>query len=140
MIILDTDVVSEGLKARPDMLVQVWVDSHDSRILHLCAPVMAEIRYGAGLLPPGTKQDILQAAADRLENDLYENRILPFDTRAASVYGRIVAARQRIGKPIGPVDGMIAAIAISHGASVATRDTYGFSDIGLSIINPFHPT
>ena len=61
----------------------------------------------------------------------------PFDTRAASVYGRIAAERRRKGKPVDPMDGMIATIAMARGATVATRDRYGFSDLDLTIIDPF---
>ncbi|CAN5442378.1 hypothetical protein BH11PSE4_BH11PSE4_40650 [soil metagenome] len=88
----------------------------------------------------GARKNVLSAAADRLENDLYSRRILTFDVFAASAYGRIAAARQRSGKPIGHFDGMIAAIALAYGASVATRDTYGFAGVGLNVINPFEFT
>ena len=105
--------------------------------LYLCAPVMAEIRYGIARLDSGEQQERLRAIADKFEDDLYRGRILPFDTSAASIYGRIAAERRRKGKPVDPMDGMIAAIPIAPGAAVATRDRYGFSDLDLTIIDPF---
>ena len=137
MIILDTNVVSEGFRKRSHRGVQHWIDTQDFQTLFICTPVIAEIRFGIALLDPGSQRDWLRIAADRLESDLYRERILPFDTSAASIYGRIAAARQRSGKPIGQMDGMIAAIAIAHGAAIATRDKYGFDDLDLTILNPF---
>jgi toxin FitB len=113
------------------------MDAQPPDTLFICAPVLAEIRFGIARLEPGGRRDRLVAGADRLENDQYRGRILPFDAAAASAYGRLAAERERIGKPIGRMDGFIAAIAVAHGASVATRDTYGFSDFGLIVINPF---
>ena len=137
MIILDTNVVSEGFRARPNVAVRNWLDAQMDDDLYLCAPVMAEIRYGIARLDSGEQQERLRAIADKFEDDLYRGRILPFDTSAASIYGRIAAERRRKGKPVGPMDGMIAAIAIARGAAVATRDSYGFSDLDLTIIDPF---
>ena len=98
---------------------------------------MAEIRYGVARLPDGEQKQRLHAVADTLENDIYQGRVLPFDGPAAAVYGLIAAARQRAGKPIQSIDGMIAAIAIARGAAIATRDLYGFTDLDLTIIDPF---
>jgi predicted nucleic acid-binding protein len=137
VIILDTNVVSEGFRARPNVAVRNWLDAQTDDDLYLCAPVIAEIRYGIARLDSGEQQDRLRAIADKFEDDLYRGRILPFDTSAASIYGRIAAERRRKGKPVGPMDGMIAAIAIARGAAVATRDSYGFSDLDLTIIDPF---
>jgi predicted nucleic acid-binding protein len=137
VIILDTNVVSQGFRAKPHMAVRLWMDAQPPDTLFLCAPVLAEIRFGIARLEPGPQQDRLRAGADRLEHDQYRGRVLPFDAAAASVYGRLAAERQRIGKPVGRMDSFIAAIAVAHGAAVATRDTYGFSDFGLTIINPF---
>ena len=137
MIILDTNVVSQGFRSKPYIAVRLWMDAQQSDTLFICAPVLAEIRFGIARLEPGVQQDRLRAGADKLENDQYRGRILAFDATAASIYGRLAAERERIGKPVGRMDGFIAAIAVAHGAAIATRDTYGFSDLGLTIINPF---
>jgi predicted nucleic acid-binding protein len=137
VIILDTNVVSEGFRARPNVAVRNWLDAQMDDDLYLCAPVIAEIRYGIARLDSGEQQERLRAIADKFEDDLYRGRIFPFDTSSASIYGRIAAERRRKGKPVGPMHGMIAAIAIARGAAVATRDSYGFSDLDLTIIDPF---
>jgi predicted nucleic acid-binding protein len=67
----------------------------------------------------------------------FRDRVLPFDATSASIYGRIIAARKRSGRPMGVLDGMIAAIALQHGASVATRDTRDFALPDLTVVDPF---
>jgi len=103
----------------------------------MCSPVLAELRFGIALLQPGARQETLQAATDKLEHDQYNGRILSFDARAAATYGKLAVARRRRGKPVGVMDGLIAAIAMANNADIATRDVYGFSDLGLNVINPF---
>jgi len=140
LIVLDTNVVSEGFRAHPHPAIRSWIDSQPHQTLFICSPVLAEIRFGVALLPPGAKRDALQAGADTLEYDHYKGRILTFDAGAAKAYAKLAAARQQRGKPIGLMDALIAAIAIANNADVATRDRYGFSELGLTVINPFEFT
>ena len=137
MIILDTNVVSEVFRVIPHGAVQSWIDAQPFGSLYICAPVLAEIRFGISLLKLGQRRTGLQASADQMEYQRFEGRILPFDARAAAAYGDLAAARQRLGKPIGKIDGFIAAIALVNGADIATRDAYGFFGLGLKIFNPF---
>lgn len=136
MILLDTNIVSEGLRLRPDPHVRNWLDAQRPADLFLCMPVVAELHYGAELLPAGARRAHLELAVRRIEEAFVE-RILPFDRAAAHEYGRIVAIRDRLGRSTGTMDGLIAAIAKVHGATIATRDVYDFTDIDLDIVNPF---
>lgn len=140
MIILDTNVVSEGFRATPHDAVRSWIDTQPHQTLFICSPVLAEIRFGIALLKPGPKRDALQAGADTLEYDHYKGRILTFDASAAKAYGKLAATRKQSGKPIGQMDALIAAIAIANHADIATRDAYGFAELGLNIVNPFEFT
>jgi hypothetical protein len=88
-------------------------------------------------LANGQRKNVLQAAIDRIENDYFRGRILVLDVSAAAEYGRLAARRQRIGRPIQQMDGLIAAIASIHRMTIATRDTKDFADLGLELINPF---
>jgi toxin FitB len=65
----------------------------------------------------------------------FAGRILPFEARAAAQYPGIVLARRRARKPIEKFDALIAAIALTTGAELATRDTGGFAGCGLTVIN-----
>jgi predicted nucleic acid-binding protein len=139
LIILDTNVISEGFRAQPAAIVRDWLDSQIPSDLFLCAPVLAELRYGVERLPPGRRRDELDRLVGNAERDLFANRLLPVDREAAHAFGRVVAERAARGRPIMPMDGMIAAIAIVNGMSIATRDVDDFAGLGIDLINPFAP-
>lgn len=137
MIILDTNVVSVTLRPVPSDAVRAWLDAQDDEALFLCAPVLAEMRFGVERLAVGAKQRWLREEVDRLEHQEFSRRVLPFDAASAAIYGRIAAVRERSGRPLGVLDGMIAAIAIQHKAVVATRDTRDFALPDLTVVDPF---
>jgi toxin FitB len=136
MILLDTNIISENFKVHPNRLVQDWLDSQPEGQLYLCAPVVAELRYGAERLAPGRRQTSLNAALNQIEI-YFSGRILPFDIAAVAAYGRLMVKREQLGRRIELMDALIAAIALTHDAAVATRDTRDFADLGLELINPF---
>jgi toxin FitB len=137
MILLDTNIVSEGLRPRPSMMVKAWTDAQRHSTLYLCTPVLAELRFGLELLEDGRRKDDLRHAIDKIENDLFRDRILPFDIAAAREYSLLAASRQKKGRRIDLVDGLVAAIARAQGARLATRNLSHFADLGLELINPF---
>ena len=96
----------------------------------------AEILVGLAMLPDGRRKLDLDATA-RSVLGLFVGRILPFDSAAASAYAEIVAARQRIGRPINDFDAQIAAIARSRDMALATRNGSDFEGIDLHIIDPW---
>lgn len=101
------------------------------------AITQAEILYGIEALPPGTRRSRLQAAIEKMFAAQFEGRVLPFDESAARSFARIAAARDAAGRPISQFDAMIAAIARSHRAAVATRNTADFERCGIPIVNPW---
>lgn len=137
MIILDTNVVSEVWRTQPDHAAMAWLDAQPADTLFLCAPVLAELSYGMARLPDGGRKKRFRAAIERLETDLYRGRVLPFDAEAARQYGAVAAHRSSIGRPMSQMDGLIAAIALCHGARLATRNVHDFDGLGLELINPF---
>jgi toxin FitB len=140
MILLDTNVVSENFRPRPSPVVVAWIDAQPANELYLCTPVLAELHFGVERLEPGRRRTSLQDFVDRIENSYFRGRILPLDVAASAAYGRLVATRERMGRRIEQMDALIAAIALSQHATLATRDTGHFSDLGLDLINPFEPT
>ena len=139
MILLDTNVVSEGLRPHPDPNVRKWLDAQQPADLFLCMPVVAELHYGAELLPAGARRVHLELAIRRIE-ETFAERTLPFDRAAAHEFGKIVAYRDRLGRAMGTMDALIAAIAKVHGAAIATRDSRGFDEIGIDVVDPFDPS
>jgi len=137
MIILDTNVVSEAWRPEPAAAVLGWLRLQPPGSLFLCTPVLAELRYGVEHLPSGRRRDRLKVAVDRAEVEGYSDRVLPFDSAAAAEFGRLTVKRERLGRRIDTMDGLIAAVALTHAAALATRDVEDFADLGLDIINPF---
>ena len=135
ILVLDTNVVSEFMKARPDPQVLTWIDSQLTSSLFVTTITEAEVRTGIAYLPDGRRQRGLTAAADRAFDVLFADRILPFDSAAARAYATIASGRRAAGDPISQSDCQIAAIARSVGASVATRDASGFRGCGVDVIS-----
>ena len=137
MILLDTNVVAELMRPPGHRTATAWLDGRDRDAMYLCAPGLAEMRYGIVRLTDGAKKRALAAAADRIEHTFFEGRILPFDQTAADEYGALVVSRERRGRPIGVIDAMIAAIALARGMTLATRNTADFEGVGLDLVDPF---
>lgn len=139
MITLDTNVISEVMRPTPDPPVMDWLRGQPSETLAITAITLAEIRYGIFRLPEGQKRRGLEVRFQAFITMGFGDRIMAFDTAAANAYGEIVIAREKAGKPIEAFDAMIAAIARCRGARIATRDTNGFADCGVDLINPWEP-
>jgi predicted nucleic acid-binding protein len=139
MIVLDTNVVSELMRATPEPTVLAWLQQTSSTGLYTTAVTVAEIRYGIARLPEGRRRQTLHQAADEIFA-AFPRQVLPFDLAAASAYADVAAGRERDGNPISGFDGQIAAICRSQAAVLATRNTKDFTDTGISLIDPWQRT
>ena len=97
----------------------------------------AEMLYGVEMLSAGKRRKRLYATVAQLFANEFAGRILPFDVESALAYPRIVAGRERRGRPISQFDALIASVCVSRSATIATRNTSDFEDCGLAIINPW---
>ena len=138
MIIIDTNVVSELMRAKPDPAVLAWFAGHAADTLFLTAVSEAELRIGAAVLPAGQRRDRLVGAINAMIDQDFAGRILPFDSPAAHCYAEIAAARRGGGKPIMDADCQIAAIARACGGAIATRNVKDFEGCGIDVINPWN--
>ncbi|HEY1185117.1 MAG TPA: type II toxin-antitoxin system VapC family toxin [Bryobacteraceae bacterium] len=137
MIILDTNVLSEALKPVPSDTVLRWLAAQSPSAVFTTTITLAEVLYGVETLPRGKRQTRLLAAVEKMFAEEFEGRILPFDEDAARVFPGIVASRNTAGRPISQFDAMIAAIARSHRAAVATRNTADFDRCGIRVLDPW---
>ena len=137
MILLDTNVISEMMKKSPSATVVRWIDKQEVTHLFVSAITIAEISYGLNAMPKGKRRSLIENAFDRAIQESFKHRILPFDESSAHYYGRLMGRRKELGRPLSILDGQIAAIALAHGASVATRNTPDFMHCNLDLINPF---
>jgi predicted nucleic acid-binding protein len=136
MILLDTNVVSEAMKPEPHPSVRNWLDAQAAETLFLSSVTIAELMFGIGALPKGKRKDRLATTLDGVMQ-LFEPRILPFDTQAARRYADLAVKARKAGKGFPTPDGYIAAIAAAHGFAVASRDTAAFTAAGLTVIDPW---
>jgi hypothetical protein len=137
MIILDTNIVSELMRPSPERMVLQWFSSQAAEDLHVTSVTVAEILYGIELISSSRRRDVVRVAAEKLFGDVFADRILTFEDRAAVAFSQIASSRRRQGKSMSGTDAQIAAIARVHGATLATRNTYVFEGCGVKLVNPW---
>jgi hypothetical protein len=138
VILLDTNVISEAMKAAPNPVVSSWLDAQVAESLYLSSVTLAELLFGIGALPAGRREEALTRSVDGLL-ELFGARVLAFDIDAARHYAALAVAARAAGKGLPTPDGYIAAIAKAHGFAVATRDVGPYLAAGLDVINPWEP-
>jgi toxin FitB len=136
MIVLDTNVVSEAMKPQPHPAVRSWLNEQVAETLYLSSVSLAELLFGVGVLPEGRRKNLLAEAVNKLF-EVFGERVLTFDSRAAKHYAELAVKARVAGKGFPTAHGYIAAIASAHGFIVVTRDTRPFEAAGLSVINPW---
>ena len=138
MIILDTNVVSEIQKDTADPNVVAWFDRQSLSTLWLTTVTVAEMRYGAALLPEGKKRRAIEQLIEVYVDDLFAGRIASFDLGSATYFGTQAAHAKKQGREVqGFADAAIAAISWSKGFKVATRDVAPFQAMACEVINPW---
>ena len=135
--LLDTNVVSEWVKARPDPNVVAWLAEVDEDRVFLSVVSFAEIRHGIDLMPLGHRRERLETW---LTEDLavrFEDRILSIDQHVAEGWGRVMARGNKMGLTLGSMDAFFAATVEAHGLTLVTRNVRDFRPIGIPILNPW---
>lgn len=136
MIVLDTNVVSEGLRPSPDKHVSAWLDTIELSKVRISVVTAAEMLKGVFLLPHGRRREDLQ---ERVDTALafYNGRVLGIDSREAPYFADIMGSRARSGRPIGSMDAWIAATCRRHDVPLVTRNVKDFEGTGIAVINPW---
>lgn len=137
MIVLDTNVVSETMRAAPNPAVIAWLNRQDIQTLYLTSVSLAELRFGIARLDEGRSKTDLSERLDRMLDQVFQGRILPFTAETAQAFADRMGAARRNGRAVGFQDGMIAACVGASGFVIATRDTSPFEAMGLQVVNPW---
>ena len=135
--LLDTCVVSERARPKPDEMLVRWLDDHvdDCR---LAAVTLGEIAYGIESLSHGARRNGLQRWANELQQR-FRDRTLVTDEAVWTTFGRLKASLRSIGRPQDDLDILVAATATVHGLHLVTRNTRHFADTGVALVNPWLP-
>jgi hypothetical protein len=135
--LLDTNVVSEWTKPRPNAGVIEWLEQVDEDEVFLSVVTFAELRHGIERLPTGSRRRRLD---EWLRQDLplrFDARIVGVDGAIADEWGRLVARREARGRPIHAMDALIAATAQVHDLTLVTRNTADFQASVKALLNPW---
>jgi len=138
VIILDTNVLSALMQQRTEPAVVYWLDRQAAESVWMTSVTVFEARYGLALLADGRRKASLQQRLNELVAIDLENRILVFDTQAAEHAAQLAAERRARGRPVDIRDTLIGAIAMAHGATLATRNVKHFENLSIPVVNPWN--
>jgi len=134
--LLDTNVISELVKPKPEAKVVGWIRATDENLFYLSVLTLGEIRKGVDRIPDPTRKVELEAW---LSGELvlrFTERILGVDQSVADRWGQISALAKN---PLPVIDGLLAATAIEHNLTFVTRNTKDVAATGVQVFNPWKP-
>jgi predicted nucleic acid-binding protein len=137
--LLDTNVISELVRPRPDSRVVKWIDSTAESLLYLSVLTLGEIRTGITSLVDGRRRVSLESWLDHDFTIRFSDRILPIDSAVADRWGRISANAKAKGSPMPVIDGLLAATAMHFDLTVVSRDKTFHEIPSLEVFNPWLP-
>ncbi|HEV2626117.1 MAG TPA: type II toxin-antitoxin system VapC family toxin [Xanthobacteraceae bacterium] len=137
MIILDTNVLGALMRTVPDTAVTEWLDRQPAESIWITSITLFETRFGLALLPVSRRRQALESAFNDLLTEDLENRVLDFDSAAATAAAELAATRQKSGRPVDMRDTQIAGIVLARRGTLATRNIRHFADLKISIVDPW---
>ena len=132
--LLDTCVLSEPARKAPNPIVVQWLAEQSEEELFISVLTLGELWKGATLLPEGRKRRQILSWLQRDIRQRFEGRILPVDEAVSLAWGQLLADA---GRPLPAIDSLIAATAVAHQLTVATRNTEDMVDTGAAVFNPW---
>jgi len=138
MMLVDTNVLSAMMRSAGEPAVERWFDAQPPESVWTTTITISEIRFGLALLAPGRRRDRLYDAFDHAIDEILGGRVLPFDRTAAETAAAIAARQRQIGRPVEIRDVQIAGITAARKATLATRNTRHFENLGIILVDPWH--
>ena len=135
--LLDTNIISELVKPKPEANVTEWVENTDESLLYLSVLTLGEIRRGIAALPQSRRRVNLESWLDKDLRARFEGRILVIDQEVADRWGLLTAAARNSGIVLPVIDGLLAATALEHNLTLVTRDTGQIPSMGVAVFNPW---
>ena len=135
--LLDTNIISELVKPKPEANVTKWVENTDESLLYLSVLTLGEIRRGIAALPQSRRRATLEAWLDKDLRARFEGRILVIDQEVADRWGLLTSAARKSGIVLPVIYGLLAATALEHNLTLVTRDTGQIPSMGVAVFNPW---
>jgi toxin FitB len=135
--LLDTNIISEGTKPRPNPGVVAWLANIDEDRTFLSVVTFAEVRFGIASMPGGRRRNRLELWLHDELAPRFAERVLLIDIKVADAWGLVVARAKAVGRPIQSMDAFIAATAVTYDLTVVSHDRYDFAAIGVRAIDPW---
>ena len=137
--LIDTCVLSEAQRKRPDRKCLRWMADHAAdSVLYVSAVTIGEIKHGISRLP--TTDPRRARLSSWLETEILEpfaDCILPFDREVAAKWGEIMGEADSLGQSRPPLDAQIVATALVHDLTIVTRNVSDLNFAGARVVNPF---
>lgn len=134
--LLDTNVLSELVRVRPNPGVVAWFEDVPDDSLYISVLTIGEIRKGVELLADARRRERLRVWLEHSLPDWFGNRVLAVDLAVAERWGRLLA---QMNRPVAAIDSLLAATALHHELRMVTRNVQDFHFPGLEVINPWSP-
>jgi hypothetical protein len=137
VIVLDTNVISELMRPKPDIKVAGWLDGLSRQEVWITVISIFELRFGIELHAKGQRRSHLEDSLARILEVGFHDRILNFDEKAANTAALLSAKLRTVGRPKEVRDTFIAGIVSAHRADLATRNVRHFQDFDIRVIDPW---
>lgn len=134
--LIDTNVISEAVRPRPNQAVLNWIAGQENSRLNLSAVTVGEIRRGIERLQSGAKKAHLQNWLEELRLK-FSGRILPLSEHTFSIWGKMYVGFEARGLVRPLLDSMLEATALEHDLVLVTRNAKNFQDSSVTILNPW---
>lgn len=135
--LLDTNCISEAVRANPEPRVLAWLEAADESLLYLSVLTLGEIRKGLAALPQGRRRTRLEAWLEVELRARFSGRILSIDAEVADRWGLLAADARGQGKGLSVIDGLLAATALHHNLTIVSRNISDFSSLPVAVLNPW---
>lgn len=132
--LLDTNVLSELVKKKPDAKVIAWFDGVPDDSLYVSVLSIGEIRKGVESVSDAARKEKLRVWLEHTLPDWFEGRVLPVDEEVAEQWGRMLA---EVNRPVAAIDSLLAATALHYDLRMVTRNAQDFLFPGLEVIDPW---
>jgi predicted nucleic acid-binding protein len=135
--LLDTNCISEVVRARPEPRVLEWMDAADESLLFLSVLTLGEIRKGIAGLPQSRRRTHLESWLELELRSRFAGRILSIDGAVAERWGLLAAKAKSEGNSLSAIDGWLAATALQHNLTIVSRNVADFGNTSVPILNPW---